>query len=94
MLELPNTHPTLQRIFQNRFLTIRRSDKFWAGLSSGLAIEKTLMRSVKTSFVFTKGRGIDELQHSIWLLSTSVTSEMNQAMQEFIGVKYERFIIE
>ena len=32
---------------------------------------------------------MDELQRSIWLLSTPVTPEVNQAMQEFTGVKYQ-----
>ena len=28
MLELPNTHPNVQQMFQNGFHTIHRSDKF------------------------------------------------------------------
>ena len=32
---------------------------------------------------------MDELQRSIWLLSTTVTPEVNRAMQEFNGMRYE-----
>ena len=89
MSELPNTHSNVQQMFQNGFHTIRRSDKFWAGLSSDLVIEQTLMQSVKISGRLTTGRGMDELQRSIWLLSTAVTPEVNRAMQEFTGVRYK-----
>ena len=33
--------------------------------------------------------GMDELQHSIWLLSTLVNAEKNRAMPEFTEVKYQ-----
>ena len=89
MSELPNTHSNVQQMFQNGFHTIRRSDKFWAGLSRDLVIEQTLMQSVKISGRLTRGRGMDELQRSIWLLSTAVTPEVNRAMQEFTGVRYK-----
>ena len=89
MLELPNTHPDVQQMFQNGFHIIRGSDKFWAGLSSDLVIEQSLMRSVKTSGGLTRGRGMDKLQCPIWLLSTPVTAEVNRAMQVFNGVKYQ-----
>ena len=36
-------HPDVQRICQNGFHTIRKSDTFWTGLSSDPAIERTLM---------------------------------------------------
>ena len=43
ILELPKTHPDIQRMFQNDFHTICRNDIFWAGLSSDLVIEPSLM---------------------------------------------------
>ena len=76
-------------MFENGFHTIRRSDRFWAGLSTDLVIEQTLMRSVKISGGLTRRRGMDELQRSIWLFSTPVTAEVNRAMQELTGVKYQ-----
>ena len=58
-------------------------------LSSDLVIEQTLMRRVKTSSGLPRGRGIDELQVSIRLLTTPVTAEINRAMQEFTCVNYQ-----
>lgn len=39
---------------------IRCTDRFWAGLSTDLAIEQVLLRSLKTSGGLTRGRGITE----------------------------------
>ena len=98
MLELPKTHPGVQRMCQNRFHTVLRSDEFCAGLSSDLAIEQNLMQKGKTSSGLSRGGGglgqgwgheINELQLSKWLLPTPVTAGMNQNMQEFTCVKYQ-----
>ena len=47
------------------------------------------MRSVKSSVGSTEECGMDELQRSTWLLSTPVTAEVNETIQEFTGVKYQ-----
>ena len=38
------------------------------------------MRSVKTTGGLTKGRGFSETQRLVWLLSTPVTAEINNAI--------------
>ena len=88
MQERSATHPKVQEMFEDRFHSIRRTDRFWAGLSTDLVIEQVLMRSMKTSGGLTRGRGIGEVQRSVWLLFTPATAEINRAMQEFSGVKY------
>ena len=65
---------------------VRRSDRLWAGLSTDLVIEQVLMRSIKTTGGLTRGRGMDESQRLIWVLSSPVCAEYNLAMQEFTGV--------
>ena len=67
---------------------VRRSDNFWAGLSTDLIIEQVLMRSIKTSGGLTRGRGMTEIQRSIWLMSMPACSHMNEAMQHVTGVQY------
>ncbi|VDI45288.1 Hypothetical predicted protein [Mytilus galloprovincialis] len=67
---------------------IRRSDKFWAGLSADLVIEQVLMRSLKTTGGMTRGRGMSEGQRAQWILSMPDCAEMNNALQEFTGVNY------
>ena len=39
---------------------VRRSDRFWAGLSPDLVIQQALMHSLKTSGILTRGRGMTE----------------------------------
>ena len=46
------------------------------------------MRSLKTSGGLTRGRGMTENQHLLWLLSRPACAEVNQAMQELTGVNY------
>jgi len=61
MSSLPDTHPWLYGMFnEHGFHVIRRSDLFWAGLSSDLVIEQTLMRSAKGRGGLTRGRGFSE----------------------------------
>ena len=89
MSQIHVTHPSLHKHFMNGLHVIRRSDRFWAGLSPDLVIEQILMRSLKTSAGLTRGRGMSERQRAIWLLSMPVTAEVNRAMQDFTGTKYQ-----
>jgi len=48
MLKLEDTHPTVHEMFDKHGLhSVRRSDRFWADLSTDLTIEQTMMRSIK-----------------------------------------------
>ena len=67
---------------------IHRSNQYWAGLSSDLVIEQTLMRSLKSSGGLTHGSGMTEEMQALWTLSTPITSEYNNAMQEFNDLTY------
>ena len=44
MLRLPETHPDAHRKFMEGYHVVRRSDRFWAGLSTDLIIEQVLIR--------------------------------------------------
>ena len=74
--------------FKNGFHVIRRSDRFWAGLSSDLVIESVLMRSLKATGGLTRGKGMSETQRIVWLLSMPITTEVNNAMQELTEFDY------
>ena len=45
MLELEQTHPNLDAAFKSGLHVVRRSDRFWCGLSTDLVIEQALRRS-------------------------------------------------
>ena len=66
---LGTQHPDIQQKVEAGYHAIRRSDRFWAGLSSDLISEQVLMRSMKSSGGLTRGRGMKEKQRLTWLLS-------------------------
>ncbi|XP_053373150.1 uncharacterized protein LOC123533634 [Mercenaria mercenaria] len=89
MLKLEKEHPDVYLDFQSGSHVIRRSNRYWAGLSSDLVIEQVLMRSVKSTGGLTRGRGMTEMQRTQWLLSMPASAEMNNAMQEFCETVYK-----
>ena len=88
MHELQEKHPDVHNSFQDGLHVVRRSDRYWAGLSTDLVIEQVLMRSVKTCGGLTRGRGMSETQRLVWLLSMPACADVNNAMQNLTGVKY------
>ena len=82
MLELESQHPDVHTSYKLGKHVIRRSDRYWAGLSSDLVIEQVLMRSVKTT------GGLTETQSIVWLLSMPACAEVNCALQDLIAVTY------
>ena len=87
-LELENRHPNVYLKFVNGRHVVRRSNKFWTGLSSDLVIKQTLMRSLKTSGGLTHGSRMNEEQRSLWTMSMPVTAMYNMAMQDFNSLTY------
>ena len=65
MSQIPVTNSGLHKHFMNGMHVIRRSDRFWTGLSPDLVIEQILMRSLKISGDLTRGRGMSERQRAI-----------------------------
>ena len=49
LAQLSIQHPEVHHQFQNGYHVVRRSDRYWAGLSTDLLIEQVLMRRVKTT---------------------------------------------
>ncbi|MES9879832.1 MAG: hypothetical protein ABW185_03025 [Sedimenticola sp.] len=88
MTKLEHQHPDVYRHFQQGLHVVRRTDRFWAGLSPDLVIEQVLMKSVKTTGGLTRGRGLTETQRLVWLMSMPKCVEVNNAMQEFTSVSY------
>ena len=71
IMRLQEKHPEVYWHFSNGLHVVRRTDRFWAGLSADLAIEQVLMRSIKSTGGLTRGRGMTETQRLVWMLSTS-----------------------
>ena len=88
MNKLHIKHPDVYEHFERGFHVIRRSNNFWAGLGSDLVIEQTLMRSLKGTGGLTHGSGMTEEQRSLWTMCVPITSEYNNAMQNFNALSY------
>ena len=88
MSNLEEKHPDVYRKFLDGFHVFRRSNQYWAGLSSDLVIEQTLMRSLKSTGGLTRGSGMPEDMRNLWTLYVPVTSECNIAMQDFTSLTY------
>ena len=82
-------HPVVHDLFQAGYHVVRRSDRYWGGLFTDLVIEQVLMRSVKSQGGLTRGRGINEIQRLLWLLSMPACAQVNVAIQTLTGVRYE-----
>lgn len=90
MLELPNRYPSLYRDFaENGYHTVRRSDKFWAGLWSDLIIEQVLMRSLKARGGMTRGRGLSESVRVLWTNSMHRCASVHNAMSNLTGMQHK-----
>ena len=79
MSNLEKKHPEVYQKFVTGHHVVR-SDLYWAGLSTDLIIEQTLMRSMKSIGGLTHGRGLTEEQQAVWLLSMPACSAINEAM--------------
>ena len=60
MDHLEEQHPEVYQYFMQGFHVIRRSERFWAGLSTDLIIEQVLMRSLTNTGGLTHGGGMGE----------------------------------
>ena len=90
MNQLEDRQPTVHAVFMEGGHVIRRSDRYWAGLSTDLIIEQVLMRSIKTSGGLTRGRGMTEVQRLVWLLSMPACAEIHSSMQELTQVNCDK----
>ena len=88
MADLEISHPTVHEMFLKGHHVVRKSDRYWAGQSTDLVIEQSLMRALKTSGGLTRGTGFNETQRQIWLMSRPLCLEASARMQELTGVLY------
>ena len=90
MKELPNTHPWLYAKFINVMHHVKRSNKHCNGLSTDLAIEQSLMRSVKSRGGLSQGREYGEGVHHLWALSASICAQVHvyDALMKLTGTSF------
>lgn len=70
LYNLKDTNPEAEKLFNEGYFFVRRSERYWAAIPPDLVIEQVLMASLKDCRSgLTHGRGIDELQRLMWLYS-------------------------
>ena len=87
MNKLDKTSPAVYKSFMEGHHVVRRSNRRWAGVSSDLTIEQSLMQDARTTGGLTRGRGMTELQRAKWVLSMPACAQVNNAMQEATGTR-------
>ena len=88
MVDLPCSHPWLYEQFQYKgYHTIRRSDRFWAGIWTDLAIEQIMMRTIKSRGGLTRGRGFTEFVRILWVYSMHKCASIHSAMSDLTRLK-------
>lgn len=86
MHELSTTHPFMYNNFLNGNHTVRRSDRFWSGLSMDLVIGQTMMRAIKCRGGLTRGRGFHESVRIMWLSTMTNCAAIRSALSKFVGL--------
>ena len=84
MNDLPESHPWLfNQFMSNGYHAIRRSNKFWGGISTDLAIEQILMRTLKSRGGLTRRRGFTESVRILWIYNTRRCPGIYQSISDF-----------
>ena len=66
MLELPSSHSWLYNtLFSDGYHTVRRSDRYWAGLWTDLTIEQVMMRTIEESWWLNKGKRNERIRMNV-----------------------------
>ena len=88
MMELETDYPWVHKNFtENGYHTIRRSNKFWAGLWSDLIIEQVMIRSLKSRGGITRGRGVTESVRVLWTNTAHRCGAIHEPMTNLTGKK-------
>ena len=85
MLSLRHENPCLYDKLSSGYHSVRRSDRYWAGLSTDLVIEQTMMKSLKGRGGLTHGRGMTESMHTLWVYSVHECASIRAALASLAG---------
>jgi len=85
--QLSNDHPWLYQCFNDQgFHAVRRSNWYWAGLWTDLAIEHLMMRSIKSRGGLTRGREMTEAIRLQWIYSMHECAGIHNGMTTLTGL--------
>ena len=70
------------------YFTIRRSEKYYCGILSDMAIEQILMRYMKTRGGLTRGRGVTDSGLAKWIHNMPASAALTEVVQTFFNVSF------
>ena len=86
MVDLPDSHPWLYEMYSQYGLhSVRQSDRYWAGLSTDLMIEQTMMKAIKGRGGLTRGRGLTESVRTMWVSTAHKLADIHLCMTAVAG---------
>jgi len=84
MADLPQTQPWLHEQFMSGYgHCVRRSERFWAALSTDLVIEQTMMKAIKSRGGLTHGRGLSESVRILWVKTMHKSAGVFSSLNSF-----------
>ena len=87
MLELPSNYPSLYKSFkENGYHTIRKSNRYWAGLWSNSVIEHMMMKSIKSRGGLTRARGMTGSVRHQWVHANHARAAIHDAMTKITNL--------
>ena len=90
MLDLEITFPWVHAKFkEGGFHTVRRSERFWAGLWTDLIIEQVMTRSIKSRGGLTRGCGITVSVRTLWINTAHRCSSVHDAITSLTLAKHK-----
>ena len=90
MQSLREEHPWLyEQYSKSGYHSIRRSDRFWAGLWPDLVIEQCMMRAIKSSGGLTRGRGMTESTRNLWVGTLHECASIHESMAKLTKHRFE-----
>ena len=72
--------------FKQGHFVVRRSYRPYAGVSVDLAIEQSLMATLNGNQGLTHGRGFNDLNFLVWILSRPVVGKLSEMVSKMTGV--------
>jgi len=91
MVDLLVSHPLLYEMYvQYGLHSPRRSDRYWAGLSTDLLIEQTMMKAIKGQGGLTRGCGMTESVRTMWLSTAHKLADVHLCMSAATGDEAKR----
>ena len=90
MLELETTYPWAYKNFsEHGYHTVRRSDRFWAGLWTDFVSEQVLMRGLKSRGGLTRGRSVSESVRLLWVKTMHRCASVHNATSNLTKVLHK-----